>query len=162
MKISSVAALVLALLVSGCANPAPSSGAPAAENAIWVQITRCIRDNGMANWPDPVPDSTGRLGFPADAPRTSVRVQNACRSLFAELPPAAQDTGRPISASGLAELVSLARCLRHHGYPQWPDPDQTGVFRPVTEIAGLKSVLLHPPAACRGLVPQEGIHVSVN
>jgi hypothetical protein len=152
--------LLVAAISTGCAGQSSAPTDQTAQNALWLRITRCIRDNGMPSWPDPVANASGQLSFPADAPRTTTQVQTACRSLFAELPPASQDTGHPISPSDLAKLTAFARCLRIHGFPSWPDPDQTGSFDGIPNVPSVKTVLTHPPAACRSFVPQEGIHVS--
>ena len=142
---------------AGCKTSAASGQA-----AAWHQVTACIRANGMPGWPDPSVGPGGRLGFPADAPRTTDRVQRACARQFAALPPADTATAAPMSSHDLTMLVRLAQCLRAHGYPTWPDPGPDGRFPSATLIAipGAKAALSGPPLSCRSLVPQAGIHVA--
>jgi hypothetical protein len=142
-------AVLAAAAVAGCA--AGAAGGAAASQA-----------NGMPSWPDPSVGPGGRLEFPADAPRTTDRVQRACARQFAALSPADTATAAPTSGHDLAMLVQFAQCLRAHGYPTWPDPGPDGRFPYATLIAipGGKAALGGPPLSCRSLVPQGGIHVA--
>jgi hypothetical protein len=151
---------VLAVLV-GCAGGQPPGTRPQGYSA-WQAVTTCIRENGMPDWPDPVVGPDGQLGFPSDAPRTSEHVQQACGSEFAALPASGTATAAPTSAADLTRLLAYARCLRLTGYPGWPDPGPDGRFPPsvLSSVPDVKRLLVHPPAACRGLVPAGGIHVA--
>jgi hypothetical protein len=154
----------VAVALAGCAAPASTStvaGAGAGAGA-WQQVTDCIRRNGMPDWPDPTPGPDGTLGFPADAPHTTQRVQQACAAKFAALSQHNTASPAPASSHDVALLLQLARCLRTHGYPSWPDPGTDGRFpyAAVSAIAGAKSALVSPPAPCRAYVPSGGIHVA--
>jgi hypothetical protein len=117
--------------------------------------------NGMPQWPDPVTGPDGHLTFPADAPRTTTQVQQACRSLFAQLPPDASRTTPP-SATDIAMLRRFAACMRTHGVSNWPDPDAAGNFVNVPAAVDVKTLLKNLPTACKVDVPASGIHVRDN
>jgi hypothetical protein len=153
------ALLTLVVAVAGCART-PAGAAANGEDQLWLRLTACIRAHGMPDWPDPTPGPDGRLGFPGDAPRTTQQVQDACRSLFAQVP-ANEQTGTPMPAD-VPGALRFAACLRTHGFPGWPDPDSSGRF-PLDRLgpsSAVKRALTSPPAACRSLVPQGGVRVS--
>jgi hypothetical protein len=80
LVMATAAALAGALLVSGCGKKvkAPPAEAEAYNKAL--AYSKCLRDNGHTNWPDP--DTKGK--FPASADRTSAAYKKAaaaCKSL---------------------------------------------------------------------------------
>lgn len=101
-------------------------------------MSRCMRANGLSNFPDPRtgPDGGG-VGFPGGFIITSsdsidvmgtpfsgpavVHAEKACKEY---MPP----SGPPptISASQKAAMVANARCMRKHGVPNFPDPSFSG------------------------------------
>jgi hypothetical protein len=149
-------------LLCGCATGTPSSaGTTASEAQLWAAATACVRANGMPDFPDPVVESNGHYGWPDSAPRTTPQVEQNCRAQFAALPPGGSASPAPPSAADLAQLRSLATCLRSNGYPGWPDPGSDGRFplAQVSAIAGFKKAVQSPPVACAVDVPAGGIHV---
>ena len=158
---AALGAVWLTAVVAGCAPAAARTADQGTHAQAWQRVTDCIRRNGQPDWPDPTPGPDGRLGFPDDAPRTTARVQSACRAEFAALGPGPTSSPAPLPAADIGRLVQLARCLRTHGLPGWPDPGSDGRF-PASAVdqPGAKQVLLSPPAACRSLVPAGGIRVA--
>jgi hypothetical protein len=77
-----------------------------------------MRAHGVPNFPDPSP--TGGLVIPNDINTASPAfksAQQACRGL------AGPGTGPPGSSeSRKLQLITLARCMRAHGVPSFPDP----------------------------------------
>src|SRR6266568_4750991 len=65
-----IAAVGLALLAAACGSPSPagSGGSPSAAGSAaspsLVGFSHCMRSHGVPNWPDPAPDSLGRVAFP--------------------------------------------------------------------------------------------------
>jgi hypothetical protein len=113
---------VAALPAAGCgSSPAKSTQGNAA-----VAFARCMRSNGVLNYPDPtssgalVKKSLQQLGV------SSSRFQAAASGCNHLLP----NGGRGPSAAQLqfarAQGLSFSQCVRAHGLPNFPDPASDG------------------------------------
>jgi hypothetical protein len=139
----SLAGLVgLSLLVSACGGSpgshvaqlgstttttqsSPSSTASSAPpqqkaRASLLAYSQCMRSHGVANFPDP--DAQGQ--FPpfhsdsAASKQASLSANDACKSLLRS-----GGMGTPQERqTKFAFALKVARCLRAHGYPNFPDP----------------------------------------
>jgi hypothetical protein len=116
-------------------------------------LARCMRANGVPNFPDPVPG--GGFLFPMSAginvssPAVEA-AQAACRR-FAPRPPVA--AGPTFSAQALRQVLNIAQCMRQHGVSAFPDPQRASATslpsRPpagVGLITDYRGVLLEFPA----------------
>jgi hypothetical protein len=130
----------LALVAAGCGGGSPSdhvaqlgsTGAPASSTgasspgsgsqaaiANAVKFANCMRSHGVTNYPDPNssghPQSLNQIN-PNSA--TFLTAYTACRSY------ASNGAGVPPepSPAELRSALAFARCVRKHGYPQFPDP----------------------------------------
>jgi len=126
----------VALLVAGCgSSSAPSSGtgSPASFAAAAFKYSRCMRDHGLASFPDPaMTDHDGQqvayltATIPLDPSPAFKRAQTACRGIL--------PTPSNVSPTQLAQqhhkreqqLVAFAKCLRGHGITDFPDPTSQG------------------------------------
>lgn len=99
-------------------------------------VARCMRANGLSQFPDPSQGSGG-IGFPGGLVFSNTgelvvngigfsgpalkRAESACK---AYLPPG----GPPpvLSAQQRAQQLRLAQCMRAHGVPNFPDPGSGG------------------------------------
>ena len=136
---SVIAVAAVSLLAAGCgggASPGVASVASStnatttatAQNGL-VAFARCMRSNGVTNFPDP--DSSGDIPKPQviaarkSNPSRFDAAQTACRHLR-------PDGGKPPSQAELAQrlrgLLAFARCMRKHGFPNFPDPNSQGDF----------------------------------
>ncbi len=97
--------------------------------------SRCMRSHGISDFPDPTPNPGGQGGSFSwsghgendDLDPNNPRYQAANKTCQALLP----DGGQVPAPSGklLAEEVRLAACMRDHGMPSFPDPDNAnGAF----------------------------------
>jgi hypothetical protein len=158
--------LATAVLVAGCggssANPAavgdaatsagsstaaaPVNGAPSG-----VAFSRCMRANGVPNFPDPSPG--GGLTFNAAGINPSAPAVKAahakCQKLLPGGGPPGPGTQTHPSAQTLAKLLNVAECMRAHGVSQFPDPRTSvpsnfgpGEYRGLTDFDG--AILLWP------------------
>jgi hypothetical protein len=159
-----IATAALALLAAACAsgsspssasgpsNTGGSAGSPSA-----VAYSACMRSHGVPNYPDP--DSSGQL------PKTDAQLlgvstsqyqaaQQACQHLLpadgslqqqehqcmqnSECPPA-------LVQQMMTGDMKLARCMRSHGVPNFPDPTNGGSSGPVFNItqAGISDAASH-------------------
>jgi hypothetical protein len=155
-----------ALLAAACgsgSSPSPdgSGGSPAAGGSAGppsaVAYSACIRSHGVPNYPDP--DIGGQL------PKTDAQLlgvsasqyqaaQQACQRLLPASGSLQQQEHQCMQNSdcppGLVQQMmtgdlKLARCMRSHGVPNFPDPTNGGSSGPVFNIttAGITDAASH-------------------
>jgi hypothetical protein len=155
-----IATTVLALLAAACGgspSPAGSGGSPgaggSANSPSAVAYSACMRSQGVPNYPDP--DSSGQLPK-GDAQQFGVSTsryqaaRQACRHLF---PAGGSPEDCMLTSDCPPALVQqmmdadrkLARCMRSHGVPNFPDPANGGASGPVFNItkAGISDAASH-------------------
>ena len=168
-RLFAVATLVTGLVVASCGGSAPrptttagrsstsattaaSTGAtnagattPGNDRAVaMLAFSKCMRANGVPTFPDPQPG--GGLALPAGtnpaAPGFKA-AQAKCEKFLGGGPPVLGSTTHP-SAQTLAKLVRIARCMRQHGVPQFPDPRTSVPSNPngIQEITDFDGVIL--------------------
>jgi hypothetical protein len=116
--------LVLMMALSACGDDDTASGAtsdPSDDAEAGREFARCMRENGVPDFPDPGPD--GQLAQPhgdEDDPEFRAAMDE-CR----ELAPGSehQDTGDP---EYVEQQRRFAQCMRENGLPDFPDPDANG------------------------------------
>lgn len=129
-----------------------SSSSAGTPNAL--AFARCMRASGVPNFPDPLPG--GGFAFnPAGIDRgaPAVKAAQAKCQRFAPQPPGGPSAGSsgPPSAQALAQLRTVARCMRAHGVSDFPDP-QTSAPRNLSlgeysNITNYEGVFLLFPAS---------------
>jgi hypothetical protein len=177
-RLLAVATLVSGVLVAGCEGSSHNPTAPTVGAATTSRLTtaagggaasarstaqsasdsgplafaKCMRANGVPNFPDP--NAGGRARFPlptgSDPAAPAFKTAQAkCQKLVGgpvggPFSPGA--TTHP-STQTLAKLLKIARCMRQHGVPQFPDPrtsvpsSPTG-YQEITDFDG--AILLFP------------------
>lgn len=133
--ITGTAMLVLALVLAACGGSSSpnstQSGAKAANN-VSLKLAECVREHGVPDFPDP----SGNGGFQIQSsPNGNAPVSVDGRQINVSAPAfqrAMQDCqkyqpqGPPISGARLAQIkqgaLKMARCMREHGIPNFPDP----------------------------------------
>ena len=136
-----VAAAVMALLAVACGGGPSSAGSGGAASAggssssrSAVAFSRCMRSNGVPNYPDP--DSNGVLRktapqqFGVSASQFQA-AQTACQHLLQDGGSLVQcETAGACSPAQMQQMMTddltFARCMRSHGVPNWPDPTESG------------------------------------
>jgi hypothetical protein len=131
----------------GAASSSGSPG-PGAGRSGPLAFAECMRANGVPNFPDPNP-GRGLLfslaGVDPSAPAFEA-AQTKCQKLMGPGLPFPGSKTHP-SAQTMAKLLQIARCMRGHGVPQFPDP-QTSVpshpagIQEITDFDG--AILLFP------------------
>jgi hypothetical protein len=154
-------ALVLAL--GACGSPGhpaagPSGHTPAASGQARLEaVVLCLRAHGVTDFPDPVYDpGTGQWtygDYRRDIPQAA---EQACE----HLDPSAVSPSPPVPQAQFQALLQLARCIRQHGVPAWPDPDPQGQFPlPPPLLTKMPSpAQQNALKACQRYVPSGGIH----
>ena len=93
-----------------------------------VAFARCMRSNGVPNWPDP--GSSGVFDKSKLTPQQlgagSSRVQTAQRACNHLLPNSGSGPNPAQVQQMRAQALRFSRCVRAHGVPNFPDPDSTG------------------------------------
>lgn len=102
--------------------------AQSAQQSGALAFARCMRSDGVPNWPDPSSSgtfdkselTTQRLG--ASAARVQ-SAQNACGHL---LPNGGSGPNAAQLQQAKAQALAFSRCVRAHGVPNFPDPGSDG------------------------------------
>src|SRR5262245_43253358 len=129
--------LVILVLAAGCgrdpvgagvagqgSSTAPSTSPSGASRDAQLAYARCMRDHGISDFPDPQPGGgfalQGGPGSDLDPNNTSFKAaDDACKPLL-PAPPTGQE------AESRAAALRFARCMRAHGFPDFPDPNAEG------------------------------------
>ena len=148
-----IATAALALLAAACSStPSPagsagSGGSPAAGGSAGtpsaVAYSHCMRSHGVLNFPDPPSNGLVPKADPQELGVSSSRLQAAqrdCRHLYPTNGGAIGASLRLCEETGdcpqamvqrvLNSMRMVARCMRSHGVPNWPDPSVDSEGRP--------------------------------
>ncbi len=121
----------------GNSNPSSSSsGAPSSFARSQLAAAKCIRSHGVPDLPDPTFGAGGaqvNLQMPADLGSSPafLRAQKTCAKLGLELAGNAASQVKPTAAE-MSQWLAIARCMRSHGVPNFPDPAATMPPDPAT------------------------------
>jgi hypothetical protein len=100
-------------------SPSSTGSAQSVYEVAALAFSRCMRSHGVPNFPDP--DAQGN--FPpfqtGVAKQTSTAANETCKHL---LPSGGGDAGTLGDQQKLAFALQVARCMRSHGFPTYPDP----------------------------------------
>ena len=127
------AVLAFAVLAAGCggSNGSGSAGSGSTK-AQFLAYSRCMRSHGVSDFPDPTTPAGGGVAFSINGgPGSDLNPNNptyksanqTCRAL---LPAGVQPATGP--SPRIAAEVRWARCMRSHGVPSFPDPNNQGAF----------------------------------
>jgi hypothetical protein len=136
---------------TGGAATSSQAAAPADSNDSALAFARCMRASGVPNFPDPSPgggflfSATG-LNLSSPAARAA---QAKCQKLLPGGGPPRPGTHTHPTAQTLATLLGIARCMREHGVPDFPDPMTSVPSNPFPGGAGVitdydDAILLFP------------------
>jgi hypothetical protein len=145
------AIIAMALLAAACGSGSPSSagfgGAPgaggSANSPSAVAYSHCMRTNGVPSFQDPSSNGQVPKADPQQLGVSSSQLQaaqRACQHLYPSNGGALSASLRQCEATGdcpqamvqqvLNGMRRLARCVRSHGVPNWPDPTVDSEGRP--------------------------------
>jgi hypothetical protein len=126
----SMAALASCALLAACGSTGQPSGTAtgsaagaSGDKSHDFEFSACMRSHGVPSFPDPTPG--GGIELPTNLDPQSPAFRSARRACKQFLP----NRGTPPSTSAgeRTAALTLARCMRAHGVPQFPDP----AFSPV-------------------------------
>ena len=142
-SVLAVSALALSALLAACSSgkAAPpvahlttSSVTSAPPNDALHAAGQCLREHGLPNVPDPVVATDGpakgqgildKSALKADADGLVDQAITACKAAIAAADIATSQNSTNISQQELQARLALARCIRAHGVPNFPDPNPT-------------------------------------
>jgi len=125
--LAALAVIAMVALISACGSSAPSGtgggNSVAVKAGKAVKFARCMRKNGVSQFPDP--PASGNFTIDQIANGSSLNTNspafaqalNACK----ELEPAGF-TGTKRSSQQQQAALKFARCMRENGVPDFPDP----------------------------------------
>jgi hypothetical protein len=116
---SLVTAFVLLCVWIGT-SPASSTPPGSRQIAAALAYARCMRSHGVTNFPDPDPDGQFPSFHPDVSNQRLAAAQHSCRHLLS--PSGGGGTETRGDQLKIAFLLKVARCMRTHGFPTYPDP----------------------------------------
>ena len=124
---SAVVTAALALAACGASSATTTSTGHIPSPAQTAQVLRfadCVRSHGVPAVPDP-----GTRGWKAvlgsQAPAV-LAAESTCERLVPGAMPTSQSQTQTQTPGQFAAILAFADCIRHHGFPKFPDPTSTG------------------------------------
>ncbi|HEV8173805.1 MAG TPA: hypothetical protein VGP91_09155 [Actinoplanes sp.] len=138
MRTTGALALMLMLTLAGCAarnggdGVATANGKPTAtassqpstnDEDAPLKFAQCMRQHGMSWFPDPQPGSRGmQIKIPPGQDKAKVdAAMEACKKYM----PGGGEPGK-LDPQALEQARQMAKCMREHGVPNFPDPNANG------------------------------------
>jgi hypothetical protein len=140
--VASLGTTAAVVSTGGAAAGSPSSsGDP-------VKYASCMRSHGVVNFPEPnSPDAVSAMRDvkqEAGSPAFQAAANACARYAFHSAPPP------PVSGQEMQKLLAVARCMRVHGIPSFPDPNPvTGDMAPPAGISRTSPIVLTALRACQ-------------
>jgi hypothetical protein len=148
------ATVAVALLAAGCGGSSAPSGTGTHRSVL--AYSQCMHAHGVPNFPDPSPSGAidkDKIIALGNGPQIN-RASSACEPLMPTSGLGPTSNG-PSSQTRFANELALARCVRRHGFPTFPDPTHAAdLTRAMIASAGIN---LHEPGlaqaadACLGV-----------
>jgi hypothetical protein len=132
----------------------PASSQPAAGEPDPFAYSQCMRDEGIANFPDPDPEGNlsldgDSLGVDPQSPQFEA-AEEACQHL---MPPQDPADRQEIDMDAMLEY---AQCMRDEGISNFPDPDAEGGFELGDAVDPFSPQVKAAEEACKHLLPGGG------
>jgi hypothetical protein len=108
-------------LLAACGSTAQPSGTAtgaSGDKSRDFEFSACMRSHGVTNFPDPRPG--GGIDLPTNLNPESPAFRSARQVCKRFLPD--RGTRPQTSASERSAALTMARCMRAHGVPEFPDP----------------------------------------
>ena len=151
-----IVAALAAAAITACGSSSPSStnssdsgptqGQSQRFQSDAIRFTDCVRAHGIASFPDPPTASdpssgrTWKSAFDNQSPGF-VAAAAACQHYMPRFGAHSQNSAP--SRAQIAALLAFARCIRSHGFANFPDPTSNGITHQMVAAAAIN---LHQPA----------------
>lgn len=167
-----LAAVACALTIAACGSAQRSDSARSSGYSQGVRYSDCMRSHGVPNFPDPspgggIPFISANSGINTNSPAFQ-GAQSTCRTLA----PGGQGVTAAMRTATDARWLTISRCMRRHGVPDFPDPtlsmppsnsnaygfisDQNGVVVALPGTNPTSPAFLHAATACKMGLPKSG------
>ena len=135
--------------------PGSSGQAPLAEAEAY---SRCMRNHGVPNFPDPVLTPSGGYGYRTTGIDPHAATFQGALQACKALPSPWQPTGRQLTPAQQQAWLTWAKCIRAHGVPNFPDPTfSAGGAVQISGPDGSRSPQLQVAMdACKAQMPSTG------
>jgi hypothetical protein len=140
---SVIAVAAVSLLLAGCGGGSSTTTTTTKAQNGALAYSHCMHAHGVPNFPDP--NSSGQIpkdqiiALDPSSPQFEA-AQRACAQLWPYRSPGQTAPGQAHTAA----MLAFARCVRSHGFPNFPDPTSSGQLTP--EMAAQAGINLHQPA----------------
>jgi hypothetical protein len=111
---------------SGSASAKKSPG-PDNDKEALLRYSRCIRENGVPNFPDPVFNDEGGADISAPDGADPAKIKEA-EEKCKQYAPGSGDN-KPIDPEIARQNREIAKCMRENGVPNFPDPQPDGTLQ---------------------------------
>jgi hypothetical protein len=159
----------VAMLPSASASGGSASAKPSASvdpRTAMLPFSQCMREHGVTNFPDP--QANGSLSISFDPSKGDVdpnsptmqAAQTACEALMPKVSESSADQKQHYE-----QALAFSKCIREHGVPNFPDPQQAGTGGTVVRVGEPGSGGGFDPEsptfktamqACQSLIPAGG------
>jgi hypothetical protein len=166
--VSAVAAI--SSLMAGCGGGSPANAGATPQTGV-LAYAHCMHSHGVPNFPDP--DSSGaipkdKIIAVGDGPQFRA-AESACLHVMPASGLGPEKAALP-PRTRLADALAFARCMRDHGFPNFPDPTAHGELTPqMVTAAGIdlhQHAVLHVGLACapvtHGLITRAAVERAAN
>lgn len=138
----------VAALAAGCGSQGPTSSTHAPSSPIQAAyaFSRCMRQHGVTNFPDPkVSVTPGQTQIAQVAPKSLAASPafNGAQRACAHLQPGPGSAESSHHGPGRLALLAFARCLRAQGLTSFPDPNAQGQI--TGDMITASGIDLHAP-----------------
>jgi hypothetical protein len=128
-------------------NSSTTSGSRQTEAQIQAafRFARCMRSHGVPGFPDPTTSAFKFALTPSSGNSHSPSFRSAVTACQHLLPDGGPPNETPARRQAqIAAGLAFARCLRAHGFPNFPDPTSSGQLTP--EMVTQAGIDIHQPA----------------
>jgi hypothetical protein len=149
------AAAAAVVLLAACGSSSSDKPAPAAGRQQALEFAKCMRKNGVPDFPDP--DASGEFRGQGHEQQDNPRfrdAQQACR----DLAPGGTHEQNLGSPAFVEQEREFAQCIRANGVPDFPDPDASGEFRGQSHEQQDNPKFQAAQQVCQSKLPGGGAH----
>jgi hypothetical protein len=146
IAISLVAAAAVSLLTAGCGGSSMTTAATTENGPL--AYAHCMRTHRVPNFPDPTGES-GKQAVVSALREVSNSQAQAAQTACAHVNGGSPGTSQSATSSQAqtAGAVAFSRCLRSHGFPNFPDPTSSGQL--THQMVANAGINVHQPAVLR-------------
>ena len=150
------AAVALGVLVTVGSLGGSASAGTKSSLAEAVAYSKCIRNHGVPNFPDPVKTPSGGYGYRTQGLDPNSAAFQGAMLACKGLPSPWNSTGQQLTHAQQRGWLKWAQCIRNHGVPNFPDPTFSGSEVNETGAALSSPHLQSAMDACKSKMPSVG------